>query len=187
MTPVAIPMGADHGVEPAAADRAERFDVLVVPRNRTQQFTPKAIKGLVNWLTFNQVGAIDEVIEQGDGWTEIFFTADITAHAIFEEGPAPEPQPTFLEGVIGYGRDGHQLDYGVTDASIRFYLELRGCLYEWPSDDLLERLDQMLYLRPESYRREHLGLPPRPEPGPRKRTRAEPHVEMRAGTIVEDL
>ncbi len=165
----------------------ERFDVLVVPRNRAQQFTAKAVKGLVSWLTFNQVAELDEVIEQGDGWTEIFFHADITGHAVFVEGPAPEPQPTFFEVVVAYGREGHLLEYGVTDAPVRFYLEFRGCLYEWPSDELLERLDQMLYLRPESYRREHEGLPERAEPGPRKRGRAEPHVEMRAGTIVEDL
>lgn len=162
-----------------STEDAERFDVLILAGFRGQQFTERAIRSLVDWLAFTQIAQPSEVHEADDAWTELVLQSDIASHMIFEEGPAPEPQPTFLEAVIGWGRAGRTVDYGDPGAEVGFLLEFRGCLFEWPSDDLLARLHQMLYLRPEAFRREHEGLPARtgrPGTGTHASTRASPTV-----------
>ena len=163
-------------------DDVLRHDVLILPGHPDFRLARQGVDALVRYLGVSQLLVLREQVA-GEGWTELYFAPDLYAHHLFIERRAPE-FPALEEAVLRFGSTPCPVPFGPREGQpIYVYLELVGALFPRPGDEFSARLQQMLYLRPDSASREYLPTerPPAGPGGPVERRTA-----RRAAVTVED-
>ncbi len=164
-------------------DDAERFDVLIVPGRPGFRLAEQGVAALARFLGVSQLLVLRERVT-GEGWAELYFDPDLFAHYLFVESEATA-LPPLEEAVLRYGTTPCLAPYGESAGQpVYMYLELVGALYPDVTQDIRDRLQQMLYLRPQVSSRPHAPLPHAP-PAPDGVAR-ERHRAGRATVSVED-
>ncbi len=166
----------------------ERYDVAVIPSRRSMKISPYGVRALIRFMSAK--GYLGEVFESiGDDWTEVWCGPGDFAHALFHDGPSTGALPVFLEMGFRFGTASMELGYGI-DEPVHCFLEFRGAAFDSLMDEFLDRVDEVLYLRPEYAVRVHGGLRLREELPEETLEPDQPRPECsdgRAGTRVEEL
>jgi hypothetical protein len=166
-----------------------RYDVILVPVNRTQRIAEGLVRSLVRYLAGRRIATPrDEALART--WCEIYFAPETAAHDVFLTGAYTGETPVFQEAAIFWADQPVALDYPGLPGST-FYLELRGCLFPAPMGHFLTKFGEVTNLRPMVHHRPHAGLPPHRVVPP-----GEEHVDAKkrgpgaglgvAGTRVEE-
>jgi hypothetical protein len=164
------------------------YDIVMVPKNAGQRVSEQGIRSLVNYLHATGLAkASGEVCSAH--WTEIYFETYVGSHDIFYEGEIREGPPVFLELCLRFGAE--PVDPGYADVSpVFFYAEFRGTPFDRILDELPARAHDILYIGPQTFVREHQGLPDRPDQEGEavdKRRKPTERGEKLAGTRVEEI
>ena len=137
----------------AQAPRGARFDILIVPSRPAFRVSEQGVKALMRWFAASQT-FVERSHAITDTAVELVLAPDMYAHSAFAEGAAPA-EPPLAEAVLRFGSEPVELTYGDPGRVVHFYLELVGARYLAPHADFLDRLHQIIYLRPEFFIRPH--------------------------------
>jgi len=138
-----------------------RYDLLVISARRGMGVSPQGIRAVLMHLQANGcLAEIKQTITQD--WTEIHAEPGVFAHSLFHEGESTGVAP-FLE--FGVRLSEGRLETGFDGIEpVRWFFEFRGAAYDHVADGFLERMDGILYCRPEVWVRPFRALRPRDEP-----------------------
>ncbi len=166
----------------------DRWDVVLTSERRAHRVSPQGVRSLIQWMAAN--GHITEVLQtESAGWTEIHAVPGDFGHALFHAGPSTGVSPVFHELGLRFGQEDLRVGYAIEDP-VYFFLELRGAAFDDVTDELIERLYAILYVRAEVRARPHESLRPREvdgEPDHPERRKRPDRVDGRMGVRVEDL
>lgn len=162
----------------------DRYDVLIVPGKPGFRLSDQGVAALVRYLGVSQRLVLRERVS-GDGWTELYFDPDLFAHYLFVESDAGD-LPALDEAVLRFGATSCTVPYGEHAGKPAYvYFELVGARFSGVTRELRDRLQQMLYMRPQVSARPFVPLPHTPaEKGGVSR---EQFRARRAAVTVEDL
>jgi hypothetical protein len=166
----------------------ERFDVAVVSSNAAMRISEQGVTALMRFMrTEDYVTNLREII--GENVVEIFGPPGVFAHTVFHEGESTGVSPTFYEMSLKFGSVRYEPGYGPHD-QISFGLEFRGCAFDNITQEFLDRMDSILYLRPVVAARPFTELPKRIDPATGmslSRLSGDGVIEARTGTAVEEI
>lgn len=169
-----------------------RYDVAIVSQRFSQRVSPQGVRAVVQFMSAS--GYIGPALQtEGRGWLEVHARPGDFAHSLFHDGSSTGVDPVFYE--MGFRFGDQKLDLGyVTEEPVYFFLELRGAAFDQVTDAFLERIYDILYVRPAVAARLHDGLRARevdedggsaaPESSVRKRR---DRTDGRIGTSVEEF
>jgi|GEM_PF-3024370 len=162
----------------------DRYDVMIVPGKPGFRLSDQGVAALVRYLGVSQLLVAREQVT-GDGWVELYFDPDLFAHHLFVDAAGGDA-PALDEAVVRFGTASCTIPYGdEAGKPTCVYIELVGALYPTINDELRDRLQQMLYMRPKVSARPFMPLPHTPSDQDnvsREQVRA-----RRAAVTVEDL
>ncbi|TNF23564.1 MAG: hypothetical protein EP329_27235 [Deltaproteobacteria bacterium] len=163
----------------------DRYDVLIVPGKPGFRLSEQGVAALVRFLGVSQLLVLRERVS-GEGWIELYFAPDLFAHHLFVEDAVAGDGPALDEAVLRYGTAPCTVPYGDQAGQPTYvYFELVGAAFPHVTEELRDRLQQMLYLRPQVSARPFMPLPHVPSADStvsREQVRA-----RRAAVTVEDL
>ena len=172
------------------SESTDRHDILLVSQARTTNFGEGISASLMRFLAASRmIIPTDEAVAKD--WVEVYFGPGESAHELFATGTWQREDKPLLQAVMRWGRQAAQVQgYGPSTDGLRFYLELRGALFEQPHGSVLKRMSDLMHGRFEALVQPHRGLvlprevPEDERPPPRKRVEIGPGL---AGTRVEEL
>ncbi len=172
------------------SDETRRYDIAIVPQNRALRLSNQGGGALVRYMAATRTAVpCDEAI--AETWTEIYCKPGPSAHELFVKGEYHGERPVFEEAVIRFGTKPVTLDYGAGPGAVYCFIELRGALFDAPTGPFRQRIQEMLYVRPDVFTRPWSGeLPPHLEVGEDERPKDTPKRGSgsgRAGTAVEEF
>lgn len=169
------------------SEELARYDVCLIGARRSMRVSPQGVRALITWMAGS--GYLGDVLQtEAKDWTEVHAEAGTFGHALFHAGENTMAGPAFLELGVRFGSVDLHAGYDIQEP-VYFFFELRGAAFDDVTDELLERVDSILYARPEVWVKPHEGLRARdvgeePEtPQPRRADR----VDGRTGVRVEEL
>ncbi len=142
------------------ADDIKRYDLLLVAENRSFGLVDVGTRSVMNFLLANGVmKPTDEAIAKE--WVEIYGDAGPTAHEAFTRRGYTGVYDTIREIVVRTGKREIPLPWGPAKGQrIKFFIEFRGALWDQFDARFKNKLQRVLYTRPEVFVREHTELPP---------------------------
>ena len=142
------------------AEQTPRYDILMVPPQRTMKVGNGAADSLIRNLATTRIAVpVDEAIAHT--WAEVYAEPGPSAHdAFIMKGTYENDEALFVECVIRFGTAPCSPGYGTHTDGVHFYLEFRGCLFERPSGRFLVKLKDMLRFQPDVFTRPHATPPP---------------------------
>ena len=140
-------------------EQTERYDILIFSTRARMRVSAAGVRSLVQFMNANAYIA-QPMHTVGDGWEEVHAAPGDFAHAILHEGQSRGVAPAFHELAVRFGEAPLDLGYG-TGEPVHFYVEVRGAAFDTITDAFLERVDQVLYVRPAYATRLFEGLRPR--------------------------
>lgn len=168
-------------------DEIPRYDLVVVSGRRSMRISPQGVRSVVMHLNAN--GGITEIMQtETKGWTEIHATPGEFAHSLFHEGASTGVRPVFYEMGIRFGNTPLEVGYELDP--VYFFIEFRGLAFDCVTDEFLDRVDAILYCRPEVWLRTHEAMRGReygPDDEPEARPKKRDRTDGRAGVRVEEL
>jgi hypothetical protein len=160
----------------------------VTSQNAGQRVAPQGIHAILRFLVGSHyVGAVEQAVQEK--WTEFYAPPGSHAHSLFVDGEIPEGEPVFKEFVLGFGSERRDLAFD-GGLGAHFYVALTGCRYVAPRSEFLERLKDILYIKPQVSRRPYqdgiLHQSHDESVQPKKRLKRD-NNKGRTGVKVEDL
>lgn len=141
-------------------DDEPRYDVLITPERDGFRVSREGVNAVLAFLGVSQLLTLREQVD-GDEWTELFLAPDQFAHHLFRDGPAPPGGHPLLEAVLRLGTQPTGQPYGAQlGRPIYVYLELVGARWPDVAQSFLERLQQILWMRPQASVKPHAPPPP---------------------------
>ena len=167
------------------------YDVLIVSQRRDSKVPDGAAAAVLRYMAASRyIRPVNEAVAQD--WVEVYCAPDAASHQCFITGTAEGSEPVFKEAVFRWGTVPVALPYGgAADESIYWFIELRGCRYDYVLGDIKNRIKDVAYIRPVVYVRSHEEAPPHREVPPgeeRKDLRLKRGAGVGlAGTRVEEF
>ncbi|MCB9734746.1 MAG: hypothetical protein H6745_19350 [Deltaproteobacteria bacterium] len=141
-------------------DDEPRYDVLITPGRDGFRVADQGVRALLSYFTMTQLLALREQVD-GDGWTELFLDPDQFAHHLFRDGPAPPGGAPLIEAILRVGAAATGQPYGAQlGRDIHVYLELVGARWPDVAKDFLDKLQQIVWMRPQTSVKPHAPPPP---------------------------
>ena len=139
----------------------DRHDLLLVPTDGGHVLPDAAARSLLRQLATLQLAVpTDEAVAAR--WVEIYLQPGPAAHLVFVEGPAPDDEAAFLEGVFRFADERTPLPFG-DGPPVAVSLELRGAAFPDVLGTFRQRVAEALGMRLALHRRPHESLPPHRE------------------------
>lgn len=166
-----------------------RYDILFVPSQRDLALPEGAMATLIRHLAGVRIGRpVDEAV--ADKWVEVYMEPGPSAHEVFVRGGYDGEQPIFLEMVARVGSKPVRLLYGARCEAVNVFLEVRGAIIDAPIGHFIKKVNDLMRVRMDIYRRDHDGLPEHAvvaeDEQPRDRRRKPGGGPGQAGTSVEE-
>jgi hypothetical protein len=176
--------------EATMGTKTTRYDLIMVPQVRDTNVGEGAADSLIRVLATPKliVPAAESLAET---WCEVYFVPGPSSHQLFIRGGSQTDEPVFEEGVVRWGSALEDVDFAGVVGDVRFYVEIRGSLYDHFAAGLLAKLKDILFVPLQTFARPHAGPRARREvPEGEERTdkrRKRGGAGGLAGTRVEEL
>jgi len=161
----------------------------IIAGRKGMRISPHGVRALIMHMSAN--GYLTEILQtQAKDWSEVHASPGDFSHSVFHDGPSRGIDPVFYEMGLRFGSIDLDFGYGV-EGPVYFMLEFRGVAFEEITEEFIDRVDSILYVRPQVWVRAHSGLrsrdvPEGEEPEQAKRKRVD-RVDGRIGTRIEEL
>lgn len=167
-----------------------RYDLIMVPQVRDTNVGEGAADSLIRMLATPKY-IVPNAEALAETWCEVGFVPGPTSHQLFIRGGAQTDEPVFHEGVVRWGSALEDVGFAGVAGDVRFYVEIRGSLYDHFAAGLLAKLKDVLFVPIQTFSRPHAGPRARrevPEGEERTDKRRKPSARGgSAGTRVEEL
>ncbi len=170
---------------------ATRYDILLVPPQRSMKVGTGAADSLIRYLATTRI-AVPKAEAIAHTWGEVYSEPGPSAHDAFvSKGEYQSDEALYHECIVRFGTKACSPGYGARTDGIYFYLEFRGCLFERPVGRFLVKIRDIMRFTPDLFVRPHEGLPEHAVVGedekPKDMRRKRSGLGGQAGTRVEEF